>query len=110
MESTSIPSVVIYFMHQEGFWDMSVYKPKELLLASINGCKGLVNKVDDVVAVYILRDIPVQQQSGGQHVYTETLQCVSENYVEVHPLYPKPTMLMQSPSTAHTRLFTYETC
>lgn len=44
---TDIPRV-IKFMGQELFWDMSVYKPTEQLLASINGCKGRIGGVEDL--------------------------------------------------------------
>jgi hypothetical protein len=35
-------AAVIRYVGQEDFWDMSVYKPGEQLLATINGCKGKV--------------------------------------------------------------------
>ncbi|PNH02118.1 hypothetical protein TSOC_011935 [Tetrabaena socialis] len=43
---TDIPSV-IRFLHQQDFWDMSVYKPSEQLLAAINGNKGRIGGVLD---------------------------------------------------------------
>lgn len=43
---TDIPHV-IRFMHQEDFWDMSVYKPSEQLLAAINGHKGRIGNFLD---------------------------------------------------------------
>lgn len=43
---TRIP-VVINMLGQQDFWDMSVYKVREQLLASINGCKGRVGQTVD---------------------------------------------------------------
>lgn len=43
---TDIP-VVIKWVAQEDFWDMSVYKAREQLLAAINGCKGKISGHDD---------------------------------------------------------------
>lgn len=43
---THIP-VVIKILGQQGFWDMSVYKAREQLLAAINGCKGRVGQSVD---------------------------------------------------------------
>lgn len=38
---TDIPTVISW-LGQQDFWDMSVYKAREQLLATINGCKGRV--------------------------------------------------------------------
>lgn len=43
---TDIPQVIEH-VEQCGFWDMSVYKPFEQLLATINGCKGMIGGVYD---------------------------------------------------------------
>lgn len=43
---TDIP-MLIRCVEQEDFWDPSVYKPSEQLLASINGCKGRIGGVYD---------------------------------------------------------------
>lgn len=43
---THIPTV-IRWVGQEAFWDMSVYKPREQLLATINGCKGHIRGTYD---------------------------------------------------------------
>lgn len=43
---THIP-VVIKLVGQQDFWDMSVYKVREQLLAAINGCKGRIGCVTD---------------------------------------------------------------
>lgn len=44
---TDIPKVLKIFIGHPEFWDMSVYKSGEQLLAAINGCKGMIGGVDD---------------------------------------------------------------
>lgn len=46
MKFHDIPRVIREFK-QEGFWDMTVYKPSEQLLAAINGAKGRMGSVED---------------------------------------------------------------
>lgn len=79
---TDIPKVIAW-AGQEDFWDMSVYKAREQLLATINGCKGRLGGVlddrvlrmaapgDDVLRYVVqhveadwpLLDLPVTYQS-----------------------------------------------
>lgn len=43
---TDIPEVITW-VGQDDFWDMSVYKAREQLLASVNGCKGRTGSTFD---------------------------------------------------------------
>lgn len=43
---TDIPTLITW-AGQDHFWDMSVYKAREQLMAAVNGCKGMIGGMDD---------------------------------------------------------------
>lgn len=83
---TDIPRV-IRLMDQEDFWDMSVYKASEQLLAAINCCKGQIGKVLDS---RVLRPEPGAEDPllyVAQHVHPdwEHLDLPQDYYSEDAP-------------------------
>lgn len=71
---TDIPKVIVW-AGQEDFWDMSVYKGNEQLLAAINGCKGQ-------------GDLRVLRTSGQ---FTELLPYMAQHWEPTWPFLDLPS-------------------
>lgn len=126
---TGIP-YVIRFMGQEDFWDMSVYKSSEQLLASINGCKGLKGdtrvlkpqSLDDDPLLYVVQhveagwpllDLPPElcgAEKTGEEAYitditeiTDKQSKSSTDHVRASPAFVRGLVSCLSKQTASDR-------